>query len=287
MVCFKARGNAQGSLTVITPICCSFARESFSRIPQFDELCTCEIAGFAHNTLNFPIMNGYFFGKMSISQPSISWWIESTFWDAGGPFNTFIYQMIHYVFYVILCRLAAQEMIKQERTSSRQMDKVIGTVTVKREFVQSTRASRIQNKLIKEEPNIRLVHRKEKTPENVRIVVTHPSGRLCRHPDKGTLGIDELPDLPGNLSTSRIELLIRSPPRVTRTPRRPSQATAIADSSNTEENASALKELLDVQETVSEVTSWTNTANKPDIKRFVWLLTIQSTTISPWFHRNG
>ena len=64
-------------------------------------------------------------------------------------------------------RLAAQEMIKQERTSSRHMDKVIGTVMVKREFVQSTRASRIQNKLIKEEPNIRLVHRKEKTPENI------------------------------------------------------------------------------------------------------------------------
>ena len=83
-------------------------------------------------------------------------------------------------------------------------------------------------------------------------MVTHPSGRLCRHPDRGILGINELPDLPGNPSTSRTEPLIRSPPRVTRTPRRPSHATAIADSSNTEENASALKELLGVQETVSK-----------------------------------
>ena len=125
-------------------------------------------------------------------------------------------------------RLAAQEMIKQERTSAKQADKIIGTVTVKKELVQSTRASRIQNKLIKEEPNIRLVHRKEKTPENVRIVVTHPSGRLCRHPDRGILGIDELPDLPSAQPASQL----RSPPRVSRTPGRSTHVPSVADITN-------------------------------------------------------
>ena len=147
-------------------------------------------------------------------------------------------------------RLAAQEMIKQERIAGKNTEKIVGTVMVKREAVHTTRDSRIQTKLIKEEPNIRLVHRKEKTPENVRIVVTHPSGRLCRHPDRGTLGIDELPDLP---STSRADRSIKSPPRVSCTPRRTVHGPETKSTKNSKVSTTALKELLGVPASKSRV----------------------------------
>ena len=85
------------------------------------------------------------------------------------------------------------------------------TTNIKKEPIISTRQSRIQHKLIKKEPTIHFVHRKEKTPENVRQIVRHPSGHLCRssNPD---LFDNELPDLPTVPGSN-----LWSPPRISRT----------------------------------------------------------------------
>ena len=112
------------------------------------------------------------------------------------------------------CRIAAQEMIKHRKKSSMptQADTSL-TSKIKKEPVISTRQSRIQHKLVKEEPSIHMVHRKEKTPENVITIVRHRSGRLCRSSNQGLLE-DELPDLP-NIPD------VNPPPRVRRTDNQP------------------------------------------------------------------
>ena len=113
-------------------------------------------------------------------------------------------------------RMAAQEMIKQGKKLSKQShaekqlaDQAPVTSKIKKEPIISTRQSRIQHKLVKEEPTIHIVHRKEKTPENVRTIVRHRSGRLCRSSNQGLFN-DELPDLPHVLD-------LHSPPRIPRT----------------------------------------------------------------------
>ena len=95
-------------------------------------------------------------------------------------------------------RIASQEMIMQKRNITAHKERIIGTAikteNIKKEIVPITRSSCICHKLIKEEPTIRMTHRKEK-PEGPERVV-HPSSRLCRKGNKGGYWDNELPDLP-------------------------------------------------------------------------------------------
>ena len=119
-------------------------------------------------------------------------------------------------------RIAAQDMITQERKSfkpskqhpaggTRIIDHAPVKTNIKKEPIITTRQSRIQHKLIKEEPTIHLVHRKEKTPENMRQIVRHPSGHLCRRSNP-ELFDNKLPDLP-----TVPDWNLQSPPRISHT----------------------------------------------------------------------
>ena len=114
-------------------------------------------------------------------------------------------------------RLASQEHIR--RSNSKQS--ILGTTTdiVKKEIVPRSRITRISHKLVKEEPNIRLVHRKERLMGPVRVI--HASGKLCKSSNKGGYYDDELPDLPSvpelppvsvDTSDSRDVQTLHSPP---------------------------------------------------------------------------
>ena len=91
-------------------------------------------------------------------------------------------------------RLASQEHIRRNNSRQNSLGSATSTDIVKKEFVPSNRITRISHKLVKEEPNIRLVHRKEKLMGPERII--HASGRLCKSSNKGGYFDDELPDLP-------------------------------------------------------------------------------------------
>ena len=111
-------------------------------------------------------------------------------------------------------RLAAQEYITQEKRGQ-----VIGTAikleNVKKEAVASNRFTRVSHKLVKEEPTIRMVHRKEALTGPERVI--HPCGTLCKRSNKGGYYDDELPDLPSIPSQSTTEeTFLKSPPKATR-----------------------------------------------------------------------
>ena len=129
-------------------------------------------------------------------------------------------------------RIASQEYITQERKNTTKPGTILGTAVkteiVKKEFVPSNRITRVSHKLVKEEPNIRMIHRKEKLMGPEKII--HPSGKLCKSSNKGGYFDDELPDLPTvslplpmplALPGSRSGQTIRSPPPVRRSSSRP------------------------------------------------------------------
>ena len=110
-------------------------------------------------------------------------------------------------------RLASQEYIRRSNSKQSILGVATKTEVIKKEFVPSNRVTRISHKLVKEEPNIRLVHRKEKLmgPE----CVIHASGKLCKSSNKGGYFDDELPDLPSvpeHISDSRVVQTLHSPP---------------------------------------------------------------------------
>ena len=95
------------------------------------------------------------------------------------------------------------------------------TELIKKEFIPSNRITRVSHKLVKEEPSIRLVHRKEKLMGPERII--HPSGKLCKKSNRGGYYDDELPDLPAvpavpavpaRVPESRSGQTLNSPPAV-------------------------------------------------------------------------
>ena len=130
-------------------------------------------------------------------------------------------------------RIASQEYISQERRSASKLGTTVTTAMkseiVKKEPVISNRITRISHKLVKEEPNIRLVHRKEKLMGPVKVI--HPSGKLCKSSNRGGFFDDELPDLP-TVSTplpqlgSRTGQTVHSPPAVQRASSRQRTCTA-------------------------------------------------------------
>ena len=101
--------------------------------------------------------------------------------------------------------------------------------TIKKEPVVSNRITRLSHKLVKEEPNIRLVHRKEKAMGPEKVV--HRCGKVCKSSNRGGFFDDELPDLP-TVSTpvphsvSRTGQTIRSPPSLQRSSSRVHTGTA-------------------------------------------------------------
>ena len=119
-------------------------------------------------------------------------------------------------------QIASQEHISQERRHTAKRDNTLGTMVkkgkIKKEPIASTRITRISHKLVKEEPNIRMIHRKEKPMGPERII--HPSGKLCTSSNRGGFYNDELPDLPTvsvSQPTPRSGQTICSPPNVRRT----------------------------------------------------------------------
>ena len=109
-------------------------------------------------------------------------------------------------------RLAAQSYIINEKR-------------VKLEPVASNRLARVSRKLVKEEPDVHIIHRKEKLMGPERVI--HPSGKLCKTHNKGGFWDDELPDLvpPRSSTTVTNETLketreLKSPPKATRCSRR-------------------------------------------------------------------
>ena len=124
-------------------------------------------------------------------------------------------------------RLASQEYI--HKTSTKQGE-ILGTAIktdhVKSEFVPTNRVTRVSHKLVKEEPNIRLVHRTEKLMGPERVI--HPSGKLCKSSNKGGYYDDELPDLPSvpaQIPDSRTVQTLHSPPTVRRSTSRQLEST--------------------------------------------------------------
>ena len=111
-------------------------------------------------------------------------------------------------------RLAAQEFITKEKRGH-----VIGTAikleNVKKEAVASNMFTRVSRKLVKEEPTIRMVHRKEALTGPERVI--HPCGTLCKRSNKGGYYDDELPDLPSTpLQSTAGESILKSPPKASR-----------------------------------------------------------------------
>ena len=98
-------------------------------------------------------------------------------------------------------RIAAQSYIVNEKR-------------VKLEPVATNRLTRVSRKLVKEEPDVHIIHRKEKLigPERV----THPSGRLCKTHNKGGYWDDELPDLVPERTTTKETRELKSPPKASR-----------------------------------------------------------------------
>ena len=86
---------------------------------------------------------------------------------------------------------------------------------MKKEVVPSNRFTRVSHKLVKEEPNICLVHRKEALTGPEQVI--HPCGTLCKRSNKGGYYDDELPDLPSVPSQpiTRVRA-IKSPPKASR-----------------------------------------------------------------------
>ena len=127
-------------------------------------------------------------------------------------------------------RLAAQEYISHEKRGQ-----VIGTAikleNVKKEVVPSNRFTRVSHKLVKEEPTIRLVHRKEALTGPERVI--HPCGTLCKRSNKGGYYDDELPDLPSIPSQPRAEVrALKSPPKATRHETRSSSRVVVSPNTN-------------------------------------------------------
>ena len=107
-------------------------------------------------------------------------------------------------------RLAAQSYIVNEKR-------------VKLEPVAGNRLTRVSRKLVKEEPDVHIIHRKEKLMGPERVI--HPSGRLCKTHNKGGFWDDELPDLVPPRTTATNETLketreLKSPPKASRCSRR-------------------------------------------------------------------
>ena len=128
-------------------------------------------------------------------------------------------------------RLASQEHIR--KTTSKQ-GTILGTAIkkdiVKKEIVPSNRVTRVSHKLVKEEPNIRLVHRKEKLMGPERVI--HASGKLCKSSNKGGYYDDELPDLPAvssQIPDSRAVQTLHSPPAVRRSTPKQRVSTDVSD----------------------------------------------------------
>ena len=112
-------------------------------------------------------------------------------------------------------RIASQEYITHERKNTTKPSTILGSevtiATVKKELIPSNRVTRISHKLVKEEPGIRMVHRKEQLMGPEKVI--HPCGRLCKSSNKGGYYDDELPDLPTvSLPASRSGQTISSPP---------------------------------------------------------------------------
>ena len=104
-------------------------------------------------------------------------------------------------------RLAAQTYITQEKRG----------IAVKLEPVASNRLTRVSRKLVKEEPDIHITHRKEKLMGPERVI--HPSGKLCKTHNKGGYWDDELPDLDlpsASTTTRKATPGLKSPPRASR-----------------------------------------------------------------------
>ena len=108
-------------------------------------------------------------------------------------------------------RLAAQNYITQEKRGH------IPVTAVKLEPIASNRLTRLSRKLVKEEPEIHIIHRKEKLMGPERVI--HPSGKLCKTHNKGGYWDDELPDLDipsSSTTTANVTLGLKSPPRASR-----------------------------------------------------------------------
>ena len=108
-------------------------------------------------------------------------------------------------------RLAAQDYITQEKRGLT-VGAPVKLDNVKKELIPSNRLTRVSHKLVKEEPSIHMVHRKEKLMGPERVI--HPSGRLCKTHNRGGYWDDELPDLP--TLTSGTPMGLKSPPKASR-----------------------------------------------------------------------